>query len=204
MNAEDVAFQIPQKMTDPSTPKPRSLPFRIAGRVCRIIASLRSEVAAWMEAALLALPGEIGILTRRSYYRATIGSIGKRCRLGSGFRVTHHSGLRIGDRVEINSAEINAAGGVAIGNNCLIACGVKIWSINHVYRNLSIPISHQGFVFKSVTIGDDVWLAANSVILPGVTIGEGSIIAAGAVVTKDVPSFSIAAGVPARVIGRRK
>ena len=86
---------------------------------------------------------------------------------------------------------------VLIGPNCII------WSQNHRYQSLEIEIRSQGYEYRPVSIEDDVWIAASCVILPGVTLGKGSIVAAGAVVTKPLPPGVIAAGVPARVIGRR-
>jgi acetyltransferase-like isoleucine patch superfamily enzyme len=87
-------------------------------------------------------------------------------------------------------------GGIYIGKDVLIADDVTITSQVHP----TCPPRWGRVVSKPVRIGNEVWIGANAIILPGVTIGEGSIVAAGAVVTDDVPSFSIVAGVPARVI----
>jgi acetyltransferase-like isoleucine patch superfamily enzyme len=106
--------------------------------------------------------------------------------------------------VTINGAHINAKAGVQIGNDCLIADGAKIWSINHQFDNPQLLISEQGYVHGPVEIGDDVWIAANAIILPGVTIGRGAVVGAGSVVTKDVPPFTVVVGVPAKPIKRRK
>jgi acetyltransferase-like isoleucine patch superfamily enzyme len=72
-----------------------------------------------------------------------------------------------------------------------------------VIAGVDIPMKEQGVTQKGVVIEDDCWIAANSVILDGVRIGRGSVVAAGAVVSRDVPPFSIVAGVPARVIKNR-
>lgn len=66
------------------------------------------------------------------------------------------------------------------------------------------PVTSQAMDEADVVIGDDVWLGARVMVMPGVTIGDGAIIAAGAVVTKDIPAFAIAAGVPAKVVGERR
>ncbi len=84
-----------------------------------------------------------------------------------------------------------------IGDNVLIGPSVIIWSQNHKFSSRNLPISTQGYDYKKVEIGDDVWIAARATILPGVKIGHGAIICAGAVVTKDVEEYSIVAGVPA-------
>ncbi len=82
---------------------------------------------------------------------------------------------------------------------------VVILTQNHKFDRLDIPMLDQGFKDEQpVTICDDVWIGARVIILPGVTVGKGAIIAAGAVVTKDVPEYAIVGGNPARVIKMRK
>lgn len=92
---------------------------------------------------------------------------------------------------------------IMIGNDCLFANNVTVWCSNHGYENSNLLIREHDRRMKGVSIGNDVWLGAHSVILPGVTIKDGSVVAAGAVVTRDVPSYSVVAGVPARVIKKR-
>ncbi len=91
---------------------------------------------------------------------------------------------------------------VVLGDNLLMGPGVKIFASNHSTKP-GVPMTHQQWIEKDVTIGDDVWLGANSVVVPGVRIGRGSIVAAGAVVTKDVSDNTIVAGVPAKTIKQR-
>ena len=93
---------------------------------------------------------------------------------------------------------------IKIGENVMIAQAVTIRDTDHEFKSLSVPMKHQGITTSPVTIEDDVWVSHGAVILQGVTVGTGSIIAAGAVVTKDVAPFSIVGGVPAKVIGTRK
>jgi len=92
---------------------------------------------------------------------------------------------------------------IKIGSNVMIADAVCIRDSDHVHSDLSRPMNSQGIVSSPVVIEDDVWIGRAAVILKGVRVGRGSIIAAGAVVTKDVEAYSIVGGVPARVIGRR-
>jgi len=80
---------------------------------------------------------------------------------------------------------------------------VKIITRNHIFRDKTVPIRIQGETELPVVIGNDVWIGANVVILPGVTVGNGAIIAAGAVVNKNIPEFTIVGGVPAKGIGMR-
>lgn len=98
---------------------------------------------------------------------------------------------------------IDGEGGAIIGNGVRIGPHVCIHTANHVFSDPNIPIAEQGLQAKPVTIGNDVWIGAHAVVLSGVTIGDSSVIAAGAVVTRDVSSKVVVAGVPAREIKKR-
>lgn len=91
-------------------------------------------------------------------------------------------------------------GPVTIGHHVNLAQGITVTALNHKFENPDIRIDEQGVSTKPVVIGNDIWVGANAVILPGITIGDHSVIAAGAIVTKDVPPHSLVAGVPAKVI----
>ncbi len=91
-------------------------------------------------------------------------------------------------------------GPVSIGSHVNLAQGITVTALNHVFADGGKRIDEQGVQTQPVTIADDVWIGANAVVLPGVSIGRHSVVAAGAVVTKDVPEGSLVAGVPARVI----
>jgi acetyltransferase-like isoleucine patch superfamily enzyme len=95
-------------------------------------------------------------------------------------------------------------GGVTIGSNVLVAGHTSINTVSHSADRCDIPINDQRVVVDPVIIEDDVWIGLNAVVLQGVTIGRGSIVGAGAVVNRSIPPWSVAVGVPARVIGRRK
>lgn len=98
---------------------------------------------------------------------------------------------------------VSAMDRVSIGEHCMFANGCLITDANHRYDDLQQPIPWQGFTSKGPTvIGDNVWAGANVVITSGVTIGERCVIGAGSVVTRDIPPFSVAAGMPAKVIRR--
>lgn len=112
--------------------------------------------------------------------------------------------LVIGNNVGINHyCFIGVRGNVVIGNDVIFGPRVSVFSENHNYTALDIPIKEQGETRKDTTIGNDVWIGANSCILGGVTIGDGAIIAAGSVVNKDVPMNAIVGGVPAKILKYR-
>ena len=105
----------------------------------------------------------------------------------------------IGDhtRVGLHNTVI---GPVTIGSHVNLAQGITVTALNHNFAEKDLRIDEQGVSTNPVTIGNDIWIGANAVILPGVTIGDHSVVAAGAVVTKDVPPHTLVAGVPAKII----
>jgi acetyltransferase-like isoleucine patch superfamily enzyme len=105
----------------------------------------------------------------------------------------------IGDHTRIGLHN-TIIGPVDIGSHVNLAQGITVSALNHNFSDTNKRIDEQGVSTNQVTIEDDVWIGANAVILPGVTIGEHCVVAAGAVVTKDVPPHSLVAGVPAKVI----
>ena len=98
---------------------------------------------------------------------------------------------------------IHGPGHIKIGESCLIASHVGIYANNHVFSDPTRKIIDQGTTRKGIVIEDDCWLGTSVTVLDGVTIGRGSVIGAGAVVTKDIPPYSIAVGVPAKVVSSR-
>lgn len=114
-------------------------------------------------------------------------------------------GLKIGNNSSIGPySYIGCSGYIEIGDNVMMSPRVSIYSENHLFDDPDLTIKEQGVKREFVKIEDDCWIAANTVILSGVTIGRGSVIAAGSVVNKDVPPYSIVGGVPAKVIKSRK
>ncbi len=93
-------------------------------------------------------------------------------------------------------------GPVTIGNHVNLAQGITVTALNHNFNEADKRIDEQGVSTGQVVIGDDVWIGANAVVLPNVSIGRHCVIAAGAVVTKDVPDGCVVAGVPAKIIKR--
>ena len=141
---------------------------------------------------------------KSSLMRTRGAGIGKRVKLLSGIWIDRFSSLEIGDDVSIAKDVIMvAAGGIAIGDCSMIGYRTTILSVNHVIPPGKKPMRFSGAENAAVTIGKDVWMGAHCVVMPGVVIGDGSVIGAGSVVTKDVPPYTVAAGVPARIIRDR-
>lgn len=118
--------------------------------------------------------------------------------------VSFYGSITIGDNVSINPySALYGGGDLVIGSNTRIATGAVLIPANHVIDDPSIPFVEQGARCEGITIGSDVWIASRVIVLDGVTVGDGAVLAAGCVVTKDVEPLDIVAGVPARVIGKR-
>jgi acetyltransferase-like isoleucine patch superfamily enzyme len=159
-------------------------------------------------------------------WRLRGASLGPKTRVGRYCLLDNASGLYTGARVQIEhgvhiklvqdgarlalgaetfigfGTELDVALRLEIGHHVLIAPGCFITDHSHRHA-VGMLIADQGRECAAVRIGDDVWLGAHAVVLPGVTIGDGAIVGAGAVVTHDVLAGAIVAGVPARVIGQR-
>lgn len=133
--------------------------------------------------------------------------VGDWVRLNRAADIKLHSGgngyIEIGDYTSIGPYTCLAGRDIKIGKYCLIAPHVGIFANNHVFSDPNCPIVQQGHTYKGIVIEDDCWLGSGVKVLDGVTIGRGSVIGAGAVVTKDIPPYSIAVGVPAKVVSNR-
>ncbi len=110
----------------------------------------------------------------------------------------------VGDVIIGNNTRIGLSntiiGPVKIGNGIMFAQNIVVSGLNHSYQDISMSIHDQPVTTAEIIIEDEAWIAANSVIVAGVKIGKHSVVAAGSVITKDVPPYSIAAGNPARLI----
>jgi acetyltransferase-like isoleucine patch superfamily enzyme len=136
----------------------------------------------------------------------------ERVKIGSNVYIGHYAILRgydtndlvIGNDTWIGQLSyINSAGGVTIGSRVGIGPCVKMMSSEHREEGRDVPVLLSDLEFARITVEDDCDIGIGAVILPGITVGRGSIVGAGAVVTKDVEPYSIVAGVPARKIGER-
>ncbi len=140
-----------------------------------------------------------GFLCRRIF-----SSAGKSINIEHGVFFGNGDNIAIGDFSGIG-LDCKVSGPLKIGSNVMMGPEVMIYTRNHNYSRTDIPMIKQGDSEpKAVEIGNDVWIASRVIILPGVKIGEGAIIGAGSVVTKDVPPYAIAAGNPAKVLKFRE
>jgi len=178
-------------------------PISYIGFTHDVLRRVRKDVRDWWMFGLMAIPGELGSVIRLSFIN--FKGVGRNVRLLRGGWVDHWGNLSIGDHTQINRFFlINAGGGVEIGDNVLIGPYSIIYSQSHNYQARDVLIKKQGYTRAKVVIEDDVWLCARATILPGVRVRKGTVVAAGAIVTKDTEPYSIVAGVPARKIGERE
>lgn len=155
-----------------------------------------------------------------SYEAGPFGRLGKYLRamacnrlfvnVGEGINVEHGAHFESGWEISIGDysgigVDCRVPFNIRIGNDVMMGPEVCILGSTHNYESSDVPMRLQGrTTLQPVVIGDDVWIGTRAIILPSVSIGRGAIIGAGAVVTKDVPSFAVCAGNPARVIRYRK
>jgi len=136
---------------------------------------------------------------RDAVVRRLFGRVGRNCILHSPFHCDFGTNIRAGKNLICNyNVTILDEGEVTIGDNVFIGPNCSIYTIIHALN----PQQRNGGIMRSapVTIGSDVWLGGNVVVLPGVTIGDGSVIGAGSVVVKDIPSGVLAVGNPCKVV----
>ena len=163
------------------------------------------EIKTWMAEAISKLPGKIGLKIRYSFYKRLFKKIGKDVIIKENVTIEFPENFSLGSYSGINrNCFINAYGEIDIGELVQIGPNTVIHSANHNFEAIDVPICKQGHTPKKVKIEDDVWIGAGCIILPGVKIGKGALIAAGSVVTKDVVPYSVVAGVPARKIKTRR
>lgn len=138
---------------------------------------------------------------RMAYLRRHLGSCGEGVRISQGVVLEMLANLHLGSHVFINRGTvISARARITIGDDVLIGPHVGIHSSDHGYEDAAIPIRCQPHRSSPIVVGDDVWIGGHATVLRGVTIGRGSVVAAGAVVNRDVPEGVLVAGVPARVV----
>jgi maltose O-acetyltransferase len=171
------------------------------------VTNLKKEGWAWLEAVLGIIPGKTGNFLRGYLYSWLFKNLrGKRLSIGQSTHIWFPWNIYIGYHSHIGrNSQISCIkeGDIVIGNNVMISPYAMITATAHVFSDTSLPMQLQGLTSEKIIIGDDVWIGSKAIILPGVKVARGSVVAAAAVVTKDVPPYAIMAGNPARIIKYR-
>ena len=139
------------------------------------------------------------------HYSNLLASAGKNLRVTADVKLANPKNISVGNNCYLGDGVQLYAWNekITVGNNVLIAAGAQMITRKHGFADMDLPISEQGYVNAPIVIEDDVWIGFRAIILSGVTIGRGSIVGAGAVVTKDIEPYSIVGGVPAKLIRKR-
>lgn len=151
------------------------------------------------------IPGFLGFSLRWLLYRTLFARLGGFSFIYKGVYFEHCYGIDAGRNLHVSAgAVLYGRGGLVIGNDVMIGHYATIYSSQHRWDlGADIPMIRQGHRPERVEIGDDVWIGAHAVVLPGVRIATGTVVAAGSVVTRDTTPYSIVAGAPARPVGER-
>ena len=150
------------------------------------------------------MKGNKGIVFRYALLKTLAKYVGDNVSIHSDVYIRHIERLKVKDNVSIHPfCYIDCLGTVTIENDVSIAEGVSFFSFNHKFSDLSKPIKDQGVVYQPIVIESDVWIGAKATILGDVTIASGTVIGAGAVVTRSTDKNDVVAGVPAKRIGKR-
>lgn len=137
---------------------------------------------------------------RKWFYKAMGASIGKHTVLCRRVEVLLPKGLSVADNVAVGwFAELDARGGIFVNHDTNISSHVKLITGSH-----DVDDPEYTAYFRSINIGHHCWLGTGAIVLQGVTVGDGAVVAAGAVVTKDIPSYEVWGGVPAKFIRKRE
>ncbi len=149
------------------------------------------------------LPYAEGARARRWFLRSN-GRLAPDSYVFENVRIIAPWNLCLGREASVSpGAILDCRGGLEIGAYSMVGIEAVVLTSSHGHARLDVPMRHQGLEFQPVRVGEDVWIGARAVILPGVSIGRGAIVAAGAVVTRSVESYAVVGGVPAHVISRR-
>jgi len=173
--------------------------------VSNILIAFFSIFPLWIKSFIYAsvdyLPGLLGVYLRYILFKAISPKSGTNIYIAKHVYLKNKHNIIIGNNVSIHEMSyIDGYGKVSIGDNVSISHNVSIISFDHTYQEKHIPIKYNPSIAKEIIINDDIWIGAGSRILGGVRIDKHSIIAAGSVVTKEVSSSSIYAGIPAKKI----
>lgn len=169
--------------------------------VHRVRGGIHRQFYAWF----LNWPSRMFFYTARYvYWSHLMKALGVNVRFSDHIKVVGPQGISIGDHVKIsNRVILDGRGGLEVRDYCLIGFESILLTSTHMSEKVDVPIMDQGAYRQPICLERNVWLGTRVIVLPGVTIGENTIIGAGAVVTEDIPAGVVAGGVPARVIRPR-
>ncbi len=174
---------------------------RAARRDIRSLA--RHELWEWYVALFNGIPGRVGWLMRGLALRPFLKRSGWPIIFGMDVQIVAPWNLEMDNWSAIGHIAV-ATGGIKMGKYAAATRGTVLNTVNHIYEDPDVPLRLQGIEVAPIVIEEDAWIGNNCYVGPGVTIGRGAIIAANSMVTKDVPPYTIAGGVPARPIRRRR
>lgn len=162
------------------------------------------EIEGWLYWLVGSLPGSIGILLRNMIYLFLLKKKKGIVWVQPRVTIVQSNKFTVGRNCGINTGTyINAKGGISFGDNVLVGSNVTISSGKHPIDGKEPPVFQRPTEPLPIVIEDDVWIGANAVIMPGVTLKKGTVVGAGAIVTKNTEEYSVVAGVPAKVIRYR-
>ena len=152
----------------------------------------------WFNGLLKLVPGNLGCVLRKALLPFKCG---ENTKVWDFVHIDYPSKLIMGNDVSINRGTIiNAGGKIKVGNDVLIGPNVTIYSQNHNFDDVSVKINQQGYIKKEVVIGDNVWIASNATILPGVEIGNNIVIGANSLVSSSILDPGVYVGNPVKKI----
>lgn len=162
------------------------------------------ELEGWLYWPFHTLPGVTGICLRNIFYKLLFKQLRGIAWIQPRVTIVDSHKLRIGKNCGINTGTyINAKGGISLGNDVLIGTNVTISSGKHPVEGREPAIFQRPTQPLPIIVEDDVWIGANAVIMPGVTVKRGTVVGAGAIVTRDTEEYSVVVGAPAKTIRYR-
>lgn len=148
-------------------------------------------------------PGKLGVALRYVFLLRVLKKVGANVFIGRNVEIVGWESLELGSNVSIHKdCYIDARGGLKVGDDVSVAHASSLLTFDHTWSDVDIPIRSNPLSFSSIVIQDDVWIGCGCRVLSGVVISTRSVVAAGAVVVKSVDSFSLVAGVPAKLVKR--
>jgi maltose O-acetyltransferase len=165
---------------------------------------LRLEFESLLFGILSVIPTTLGVILRAAAAKASFNRCAGMAWIQPRVTIVHGERIRAGSALGINSGTyINGIGRITFGDNVLIGSNVTISSGQHPIDGILPPVFHRQSIPRPISIGNDVWIGAGAVILPGITLADGTVIGANAVVNRDTQPYGIYVGVPARLIRSR-